>query len=150
MVPVTAALSHRLLPQATPARLVAAGSLVCALGNVWLILTMTLDPAYASAYLPGWLLGGIGVGLALPNLIAGGTRDLTQDQSATGSAIVTMSRQIGFVVGVSVLFAIVGSAQGVDARDGFIATWWASVGALVLAAALALGMNSRAPALATR
>lgn len=149
MVPITAALSHRFLPDVTPARLVAAGSVVCAVGNVWLLSVMGADPAFVSAYLPGWVLGGIGVGLALPNLIAGGTRDLAPDQSATGSAVVTMSRQIGFVVGVSVLFALVGSAQGLEARDGFVATWWVAAGALLVAAVLALGMTHRAPQAAT-
>lgn len=149
MVPITAALSHRLLPDVTPARLVAAGSVVCAVGNVWLLSVMGADPAFVSAYLPGWVLGGIGVGLALPNLIAGGTRDLAPDQSATGSAVVTMSRQIGFVVGVSLLFALVGSAQGLEAREGFVATWWVAAGALLVAAVLALGMTHRAPQAAT-
>jgi EmrB/QacA subfamily drug resistance transporter len=144
MVPVTAALAHRLLPHVTPARLVAAGSVVCALGNVWMVLAMGPEPAFLAHYLPGWLLGGIGVGLALPNLIAGGTRDLAPHQSATGSAIVTMSRQIGFVIGVSLLFAIVGNDQGLDARSGFVATWWASAGALLVAAALSFGMTARA------
>lgn len=149
MVPITAALSHRFLPDVTPARLVAAGSVVCAVGNVWLLSVMGADPAFVSAYLPGWVLGGIGVGLALPNLIAGGTRDLAPDQSATGSAVVTMSRQIGFVVGVSLLFALVGSAQGLEAREGFVATWWVAAGALLVAAVLALGMTHRAPQAAT-
>lgn len=144
MVPITAALTHRFLPDVTPARLVAVGSVIGALGNVWLLSAMGTDPAFLTAYLPGWLLGGIGVGFALPNLLAGGTRDLAPDQSATGSAIVTMSRQIGFVIGVSVLFAIVGSAQGVAAQDGFVATWWVAAGALLVAAALALGMTTRA------
>jgi EmrB/QacA subfamily drug resistance transporter len=145
MVPLTAALAHRFLAGVSPARLVAAGSVVCALGNVWLLSVMGLEPAFASTYLPGWLLGGVGVGLALPNLVAGGTRELAPHQSATGSAVVTMSRQIGFVVGVSVLFAIVGSAQGVAARDGFVTTWAVSAGALLVAAVLALGMTTRAP-----
>jgi EmrB/QacA subfamily drug resistance transporter len=143
LVPVTAALTHRLLPTTSHGRLVAIGSLVCALGNVLLVWRMGAEPAYLTAYLPGWALGGIGVGFALPNLIAGGTRDLAPDQSATGSAIVTMSRQIGFVVGISILFAIVGSAQGLDARDGFVATWWVAAGALVVAAVLGLGMSAR-------
>ncbi len=143
LVPVTAALTHRLLPTASHARLVAVGSLVCALGNIWLVARMGVEPDYLTAYLPGWILGGIGVGFALPNLMAGGTRDLAPEQSATGSAIVTMSRQIGFVIGISVLFAIVGSDQGVAAKDGFIATWWVAAGALVAAAALGLGMSAR-------
>lgn len=146
LVPVTAALTHRLLPGMTPARLVMIGSLVCAAGTAWLALTMSTEPAYLTTYLPGWALGGVGVGFALPNLLAGGTRDLAPDQSATGSGIVSMSRQIGFVVGISILFAIVGSDQGLAARDGFVATWWASAGVLGLSAIAALGMSARTPA----
>jgi len=143
LVPITAALTHRLLPSVTPARLVAAGSLVCAVGAGVMALRMGTEPNYWTGYLPGWALGGIGVGLALPNLMAGGTHDLPPTQSATGSAIVTMSRQIGFVIGISVLFAIVGDKQGVAATDAFVQTWWVAAAALVLAAVAALGMAPR-------
>lgn len=145
LVPVTAALTHRLLPAVSPARLVATGSIVCAVGNLYLVARMGADPDYLLGYLPGWALGGIGVGFALPNLMAGGTRDLAPHQSATGSAIVTMSRQIGFVIGISILFAIVGSAQGLAAQDGFITTWWVAAGFLVASAVAALGMSVRTP-----
>lgn len=142
-VPITAALTHRFLPDVTPARLVAVGSLLCALGAVVMALRMGTEPNYLTGYLPGWVLGGIGVGFALPNLMAGATHDLPPVQSSTGSAIVTMSRQIGFVIGVSVLFAIVGDKQGVAATDDFILTWWVGAGALVVAAIAALGMTPR-------
>lgn len=145
LVPVTAALTHRLLPEMTPARLVTIGSLICALGNVYLVARMGSSPDYVLGYLPGWALGGIGVGFALPNLMAGGTRDLAPDQSATGSAIITMSRQIGFVIGISILFAIVGSNQGLAAQDGFRATWIVSAAILVAAAVMAAGMSVRTP-----
>ncbi|MFI5427014.1 MFS transporter [Aeromicrobium sp. UC242_57] len=144
LVPVTAVLTHRLLPSMSAARLVAIGSVLCALGNIWLVARMGNSPEYLTSYLPGWLLSGIGVGFALPNLMAGATHDLRPDQSATGSAIVTMSRQIGFVIGVSVLFAIIGSDQGLAAMDGFVATWWFSVAALLVAAVVAAGMSPRA------
>ncbi|MCW2749469.1 MAG: emrY 2 [Aeromicrobium sp.] len=146
LVPVTAALTHRLLPNMSPARLVVIGSIICAVGNVFLISQMGTHPAYLSAYLPGWALGGIGVGFALPNLMAGGTRDLAPDQTATGSGIVSMSRQIGFVIGISILFAIVGTDQGVAAKDGFLLTWTVSAGVLLLAAITALGMSAKTPA----
>lgn len=144
-VPITAMLTHRLLPRMSSALLVAIGSILCAVGNVWLVLCMEVAPHYATGFLPGWVLSGIGVGFALPNLMAGGTRDLRPDQTATGSAIVTMSRQIGFVIGVSVLFAVVGTNQGVEAKDGFAMTWVISIGALLLAAVLATGMSNQVP-----
>lgn len=143
MVPVTAALAHRWLGRIQPGYLIAGGSLLCALGAVLLLGSMGPDPAYATAYLPGWLVAGVGVGLALPNLMAGATHDLAPHQSATGSGVVTMARQIGFVVGVSLLFAIVGSRTGTDLRHGFVDVWWVSAGVLVLAAGTALGMTSR-------
>ncbi len=142
-VPITAALTHRLLPGATPARLVATGSLLCALGAAVMALRMGIEANYLTDYLPGWVLGGIGVGFALPNLMAGATHDLPPAQSSTGSAIVTMSRQIGFVIGVSLLFAIVGDKQGIAATEDFVLTWWVASGALVVAASAALGMAPR-------
>lgn len=143
MVPVTAALSHRLLPGARPARLITAGSLVMALGTLVLVTRMGDHPAYLTGYLPGWLLGGIGVGLALPNLMAGATHDLAPHQAATGSGVVTMSRQIGFVVGVSVLFAIVGDRTGLPATDRFTDSYLVAAVALLASAVAAYGMAAR-------
>lgn len=142
-VPVTAALTQRFLPAMHPARLVAIGSVVCGLGIVVMALLMGTETSYLGAYVPGWVLGGIGVGFALPNLMGGSTHELPAEQSATGSGIVTMARQLGFVIGVSVLFAVVGDRQGVDAVDGFRTTWWVMAGVLVLAAVAALGMEQR-------
>ena len=53
-----------------------------------------LEPAYASAWLPGFLLGGIGVGLVLPSLPTAATAPLPPDRFATGTALFAMSRQI--------------------------------------------------------
>ena len=143
LVPVTAALSHRFLPAARPARLITSGSLVMALSALFLARSMGPDAAYATTYLPGWLLGGVGVGLALPNLMAGATHDLAPHQAATGSGVVTMARQIGFVVGVSVLFAVVGDRVGRAATDAFTACFLISAAVLVVAAATAFGMAAR-------
>ncbi|GAB3668240.1 MFS transporter [Nocardioides korecus] len=144
MVPVTAALVQRFAPGVAPGRLVALGSVVCAVGCWLAALRMGGSPAYAADYLPAWLVGGVGVGLALPNLMAGSTHDLPASMSATGSGVVTMARQIGFVVGVSVLFALVGDDVGAAAVDGFRRTWTVAAVVLLLAAVAALGMRTRA------
>ncbi len=147
LVPVTAALSHRLLPDVRPARLITAGSLVLGFSALLLGLSMGPEPAYLTSYLPGWLLGGVGVGLALPNLMAGATHDLAPHQAATGSGVVTMARQIGFVVGVSILFAIVGDGVGRDAMGAFSACFLVAAAVLVAASVTAFGMAARGPRL---
>lgn len=147
-VPITTALTHRFLPGADAGRLVAAGSIVTCVGVAWLAVTMGTDPAYVTAYLPGWFVSGIGVGLVLPNLMAGGTRDLAAHESATGSAVITMARQIGFVIGISVLFAIVGTRTGIGAVDGYRTTLWVMAAVLVVSALSALGMSARTRAVA--
>jgi MFS family permease len=143
LVPATAALTQRLLPTASPSRLITAGSLTCALGCAIAATRMGESPAYLTAYLPAWLIGGIGVGLALPNLMAGSTHDLPASMAATGSGVVTMARQIGFVVGVSILFALVGDNVGPAAVDGFREMWLVAALLLVAAAGAAVGMQAR-------
>lgn len=143
MVPLTAAFTHRFLPNARPHRLIAAGSVVAAIGTVITALSMTATPSYVADFLPGWIIFGIGVGLNLPNLLAAATHDLPPTQSATGSGIITMARQIGFVIGVSVMFAIVGPRQGLDAVSGYRTTWWVAAAVLLLSALAALVMAPR-------
>ena len=143
LVPVTAVLTQRLLPAVAPSRLITAGSLVCALGCVVAATRMGDSPAYLSAYLPAWMIGGIGVGLALPNLMAGSTHDLPAPMVATGSGVVTMARQIGFVVGVSILFALVGDNVGSAAMQGFREMWFVGALTLVVTAVAAVGMRAR-------
>jgi len=142
LVPVTAALTQRLLPTASPSRLVTAGSLICALGCTVVATRMGESPDYLTAYLPAWLIGGVGVGLALPNLMAGSTHDLPASMAATGSGVVTMARQIGFVVGISILFALVGDNRGPAAVDGFREMWLVAALVLVAAAGAAVGMRA--------
>jgi hypothetical protein len=52
------------------------------------------------------LLGGAGVGLAIPSLLGAGSASLTPGRFGTGSGILNMARQIGTVLGVAGLVAI--------------------------------------------
>jgi hypothetical protein len=76
------------------------------------------------------------------------TADLPADRSATGSAVVNMSRQIGAVLGNAVFVAVLGRPQGADAaRAAFGWAWGVAAGIAVVAAVAALGMTPRtAPA----
>lgn len=119
LVPVTASLAHRLWGAIDPRLLVLMGSLICAGGSSLMAVLMESRPEYVLGYLPGWLLVGVGVGLAAPNLLAGVTYDLAPHLAATGSAVATMARQIGYVLGVSILFAIVGDMTAKAALPGY-------------------------------
>jgi MFS family permease len=63
-------------------------------------------PAYLTHLLPAQLLGGAGVGLTIPSLLAAGSASLPPDRFGTGSGILNMARQVGTVLGVAGLIAI--------------------------------------------
>jgi len=81
--------------------------------------------------------------MALPTILSSGTADLAPEDSATGSAILSMFQQIGSVVGVSVLVAILGVASGGAELQVFRHAWYASAGVAVLAAVANLGLTPR-------
>jgi len=145
MVPVFAAVASLLIKRGVGIGLVASvGCLLTAAGVLIVLISVGPDPAYASELLPGWLIGGAGVGLALPTILSSATADLPPARAATGSAVVTMSRQVGSVLGVSLLVALLGIPVGYDATHrAFQAGWVACAVVAVLAAITALGMTPR-------
>ncbi len=144
MVPVFAAVAQQLSRSMPVGRIAAAGCLLLGLGSVLVALSVGQEPSYALEILPGWLVGGAGVGLALPTILGSATLDLPADRAATGSGVVNMARQIGFVLGVSVLVVLLGSPVGYRAAQaGFQRVWWAVAATAALAAMAALGMTPR-------
>jgi hypothetical protein len=63
---------------------------------------------------------GTGIGLAMPTITALSTSDLPKNETAAGSAVVQMSRQLGSVLGNAVLIAVLGSAAATGAASQFI------------------------------
>jgi MFS family permease len=99
---------------------------------------------YAAQILPGWLIAGAGVGFALPTLISSATQDLADHEAATGSAVVTMSGQIGSVVGISVLVIFLAfSGHPGDPHHNFAAAWLLAGGLMLLSGIAALAMIHR-------
>ncbi len=142
-VPVFAAVAQAASRRGAPAGLLAAaGCVVCALGTALVLGSVAEAPAYATDVLPGWLIGGAGVGLAMPTILSAATVDLPRDRSATGSAVVNMSRQVGAVLGVGLLVAVLGDPQGfADTRRAFQRVWIGVALAFVAAAACARRMR---------
>ncbi|HEX6388991.1 MAG TPA: DHA2 family efflux MFS transporter permease subunit [Solirubrobacteraceae bacterium] len=122
------------------------GSAIFALAGVWWLTQLGNDPAYASEFLPGFVVGGIGVGLMLPTLTGAGAASLPPHRFSTGVAVITMGRQIGSALGVAVLVAILND-QTAQATD-FTGAWWLMIGAAAVTGLTlsALGRPQQAPA----
>lgn len=144
MVPVFAAVSQRLSGRVPVGVIVAAGCLLFGIGTAVVATSIGAQPAYVTEMLPGWLIGGAGVGFALPTIVSAATADLPPARSATGSAVVTMARQVGFVLGVSLFVAVVGTPHGYAAtHDAFRHSWWTITAVAFAASLAALGMTPR-------
>jgi EmrB/QacA subfamily drug resistance transporter len=135
MVIVMSALGGRVIARLGAGATAALGCCIFAVGATsWAVLLET-EANYATGLLPGALLTGAGVGLTLPTLIATGTSALPPERFATGSGVLNMARQVGFVLGVAELVAVVGTDATLDA---FRHQWLASTGFALLAAVAAM------------
>jgi MFS family permease len=117
----------------------ALGNLSFAGGIVWWAVGITVHANYATALLPGTILVGIGVGLALPTLTAASATALPPQRFATGSGIMNMGRQVGAVLGVAILVSVLGKPHGADAaHTAFRHGWYVTIVISVLAAIVSL------------
>jgi EmrB/QacA subfamily drug resistance transporter len=122
------------------------GLALFALGCAWWASRVGVRPDYAGALLPGLIVTGIGVGLTLSPLASAATGSLPPLRFATGSAVFTMSRQLGAVFGVAILIAVLGHpATGEEAVAAFRDGWWFMVAATALAALAAAAIGQARP-----
>lgn len=127
----------RLAARVAQRRLAAIGLMLFAGGCGWWLWRLDPHPAYAAEMLPGLLLTGVGVGLTLPSLASAAAAALPPARFATGSAVFTMSRQLGFVLGIAILIAILGSTANAPSVRAFEGGWLFMVITSVLASAAA-------------
>jgi MFS family permease len=111
-------------------------------------------PAYLTHLLPAQLLGGAGVGLTIPSLLAAGSASLPPDRFGTGSGVLNMARQVGTVLGVAGLVAILAHVDRSDPLATYqhglvlIIAFFAAAG--VVAAILLTARTIRRPASSAR
>jgi EmrB/QacA subfamily drug resistance transporter len=127
-----------------PGRVGAVGALLFALGGVWWVGHLSGVPHYAADFLPGMLIGGIGVGLMIPSLTGAVAATLAPARLATGIAVQTTGRQIGSALGFAILVAVLGTPH----TAGDFNPAWKFMMAASLLAGVALAAIGRAPALA--
>jgi hypothetical protein len=95
-----------------PGPVAALGCAIYAAGCVFWRFNLSLEPDYLAHMLPGMLMTGTGVGLALPTLVSAGVSAVPPHRFATGSGVVTMARQVGIVIGVAILVTVLGHPSG--------------------------------------
>jgi MFS family permease len=103
-----------------PGRIGAIGTVLFALGGVWWIAKLSGTPNYVADYLPGMLIGGLGVGLVIPSLTGAVAATLPPSRLATGIAVQTTGRQLGSALGFAILIAVLGTPN--SAQD-FVGAW---------------------------
>src|SRR3954451_7123351 len=146
MVPLFSFLvAGRLIARLGPGPVIGGGSALFAAGVAWWSLAAGLRPDYVGDVLGGMLLTGAGVGLTLPTLMATAASSLPPQAFATGSAVVTMLRQVGLAVGVAVLVALLGTPESPAATLDAFQLAWGVIAAVSLAAALAGAVLLRRP-----
>ncbi|HVC06905.1 MAG TPA: DHA2 family efflux MFS transporter permease subunit [Solirubrobacterales bacterium] len=122
----------------------ATGGLVFAAGFALILASVGPSPDYAGAFLPGFMLGGAGVGMVLGTLPAAATASLPADRFATGTAVFGMARQIGAAIGVAMLVALLDNPAPGELLTGIRRGWVFSLATGLGTAALALALGPRA------
>jgi len=139
----TAPLAGRLADRHGFRVVIVPGALSMTAAQVWFATRTTAHPSYLLNFLPGSILAGLAIGFAFSALGAAAAQALPPAQFGAGSAVGATARQLGAVLGVAVLVAVLGDPAPGDALHAFH-TAWTVIGVTALACALtSLGLGSR-------
>ncbi len=97
-----------------PGRVAVLGCVVNVASQTLWLSQIQAHPAYLTHLLPAQLIGGAGVGLTIPSLLGAGSASLPPARFGTGSGILNMARQVGTVLGVAGLVAILAHVAPAD------------------------------------
>lgn len=129
------------------------GRLVAPLG-LGLIGVAGILGAQTTVVSPWWFvhswgaLAGVGMGLALPVLVALGTSELPESRSGTGSAVLQTARQVGGTLGVAILGSVLAAAYRSGLDVGSLPASLASAARDSVQAAVSVATAVHLPALA--
>jgi EmrB/QacA subfamily drug resistance transporter len=116
-------------------RVLVVGGLTFAAAQLWSVAFMPLQPDYLGRWLPASIIGGLGVALTFPVLSAAAVAGLPMDRFGIGGAVNQTARQMGAVLGIALLVAILGAPASLDeAVTAFRHAWLLCAGASVLSA----------------
>jgi len=121
------------------------GALSMVAAQVWFVTQVEATPAWLTAFLPGSVLAGLAIGFAFSALGAAGAQALRPAQFAAGSAVGATARQLGAVLGVAGLVAVLGEPPPDEALAAFHRSWLAIGVAAAACAAVSLLLRRPAP-----
>jgi MFS family permease len=134
----TAPLAGRLADRYGFRVVVVPGAVSMLLAQVWFTTRTGPDPSWLTDFLPGSVLAGLAIGFAFSALGAAGAQALPAAAFGVGAAVGATARQLGAVLGVAVLVAVLGDAQSLDA---FHDAWTAIGAAAGLCVLVSLGLG---------
>jgi EmrB/QacA subfamily drug resistance transporter len=117
------------------------GGLLFAAGCLLFALNTDGSPDYATEILPWTILTGSGVGLSFAAWGSAAVAELPPSRFSTGSAISSTSRQVGAVLGIAILVAVLGTPRPEDAVATFHTAWRLMAITSAAAAVTALGLG---------
>jgi len=117
------------------------GTVLYGLGLLLLSWGAGQTPSFLTGWLPGSAIAGIGMGLALPNLIGSAVASAPESRLATASGVNAAMRQIGGVLGVALLISTL-AAHSANALAGHRSGWYLAAGFAVTAGCASLLLRS--------
>ena len=101
----------------------AAGGVLVAASLTWNATRLGLSPHYLTRLLPSQIVGGAGIGLAMPSFTAIAVGSVHPARISTAIGISSMFRQLGGALGIAAFVAILGTPARDDALIAFRHGW---------------------------
>jgi EmrB/QacA subfamily drug resistance transporter len=137
-IPVGVHVTSHLIGRAGSRALTVGGLMLVAAGA--LLLALAPDQAsYGTDLVPGFVILGLGIGLAFPAISIAAMNDVQSDTAGVASGLMSTAHEVGAALGVAVLSAIGlagGAAASLDYGSAALAAAAAAAGLAVLAATL--------------
>ena len=123
------------------APVIALGALIWALGVGYLVTAVGTTPDFLGEWLPAMGILGVGAGITFPVVGSTAVAEVTGGRFATATGINSIARQLGAVLGVALLVAIVGTPARDEIAAAFDSGWTFAAACFVLSAAGALAIG---------
>jgi EmrB/QacA subfamily drug resistance transporter len=123
MAAVAAPISGRLADRFGYRRVVVPGAALFVVGALLMADLMPGHPSYLTHFLPAQLLLGISIGTTMSTLGAAASQALPPSEFGSGSAVSSAARQLGAVLGVAIVVAVLGTPGPREALTAFHHAW---------------------------